>query len=477
MTRSLLGALLAAVAAGPVAAEPAWYRLEADGAHIGYATHETTPRGDGREVVTTQSIVVASTAGFPIPVEDQTVRREDRNGRAVAISSEVQTGSDRMRVTARIDGDVAHIVRQTQLDRHTLSVALPPGVRFDGGEGLLAAWDPKTTPLLTFDDFDLDALGVDRVTIEQAAPAPDDPAGGMAALRKRYENGELRSVVRLSLDARREVVAVTQPLFGATLTSRLSTRSAALADHAPYPAIRGVTTKSAYRISGALARGHIRYRFGFRDGLTFAPPQTPEQRVTAAPDGVVVDICGTCGPGMASDPATLAAARRPTPWLQSDHRRLRRIADPIARLQTSDERKMQMLVEAARPHMTKVEFAGHYSALETLERRTGDCTEAAVLVAALGRAAGIPTKVVNGLVYSRAYYHGVSNAFMPHSWTLAYVDGRWKSYDMSLDGFESTHIALTIGDGDARSITASGRLAGLLLWNGMTAVRTPDEPE
>ena len=116
------------------------------------------------------------------------------------------------------------------------------------------------------------------------------------------------------------------------------------------------------------------------------------------------------------------------------------------------------------------------SALETISRRAGDCTEAAVLLAAFGRAAGIPTRVVSGLVYSRERYHGVSNAFMPHSWALAYVDGRWRSFDLALDAFDSTHIALTVGDGDARSIAAASQLASLLRWQQMTEVRTRPAP-
>ena len=94
-----------------------------------------------------------------------------------------------------------------------------------------------------------------------------------------------------------------------------------------------------------------------------------------------------------------------------------------------------------------------------------------MLLAALGRAAGIPTKVANGVVYSRQRYHGVSNAFMPHSWTLAYVDGAWRSFDLALDNFDATHIALTIGDGDARSVQAASQLAGLLRWAQMSEVR------
>lgn len=132
-----------------------------------------------------------------------------------------------------------------------------------------------------------------------------------------------------------------------------------------------------------------------------------------------------------------------------------------------------MMISRGTGLMPRIDFSGHFSALDTIERGAGDCTESAVLLAALARAAGIPALVVNGLVYSREQYHGVSNAFMPHSWTLAYVDGAWRSYDMALGEFDATHIALTIGDGSARSVGAASQIASLLEWISMAEVRPP----
>jgi hypothetical protein len=192
---------------------------------------------------------------------------------------------------------------------------------------------------------------------------------------------------------------------------------------------------------------------------------------STAPNEVVVDICATCGPGLRDDEALRARATRPGRWLQSDHPRIRAIGEPYGRMTLSDTVKMERLAIRARQLMPRVEFGGHYSALDAMVRRAGDCTEAAVLLAALGRAARIPTLVVSGLVYSRESYHRVGNVFMPHSWVLAYVDGGWRSFDSALDRFDATHIALTIGDGDARSIAAANQLASLLLWQGMTEVR------
>jgi hypothetical protein len=54
---------------------------------------------------------------------------------------------------------------------------------------------------------------------------------------------------------------------------------------------------------------------------------------------------------------------------------------------------------------------------------------------------------------------------------VAYVDGHWKSFDLALERFDSSHIALTIGDGDARSIMAASQLASLLGWEAMVEVR------
>jgi transglutaminase-like putative cysteine protease len=390
----------------------------------------------------------------------------------ISISETSQTGRSSTRTEARIEASQAHIVRETPSERRSATVALPQGVRFDVGAALLRSWDPIAAPRLEFDNFSIDAMDVERIVIEAAPGSAPDAQGRITALRKRYEGSELRAVARIVLGADRGLVEVVQPMFGATMRIRPTDRATATAPRAPYRLLPNVMTRSPFRISPSAAQGHIRYRFAFREGIEFSLPQTGEQRVAAEAGGATVDICSNCGPGRPADAAALEEALRPAPWLQSDHPRLRALALPVARMQISDARKMELLLQRARPYLARIDFTGHYSALETLSRRAGDCTEAAVLLAALGRAAGIPTRVVNGLIYSRERYHGVSNAFMPHSWTLAWVDGQWKSFDLAFDAFDSTHIALTVGDGDPRSVAAAGQLASLLRWESMAEIRT-----
>ena len=477
-----LTALIGAAQAGEPNAK--WYSILTEGGLlVGHASHEVVPTSDGTQIVDTQEIDVQDEGAAPtipspgaadhsVNLSWRTVQTEDRSGRTVSINSVSKVGRTEQHSFAEIADGAADITRQTVAETRKVYVQLPPGVRFDSGEGLLPNWNPATTPRLEFQDFDIDAMTVERVTIEVVPGAARDPQGRIAALRKRYEGTELRAITRLLVDANGNIVEVYQPMFGSSLTIRLSDRNTALYSHFALRALVNAMTKSPFRISQSAIDGHIRYRFSFRDGIEFALPQTGEQRVAVEPGIVTVDICEACGPGLSGDEADLVSARKATAWLQSDNSRLKAIADPVAKLSVSDTRKMELLLQKAKPYLGAVDFTGHYSALETLSRHAADCTDAAVLLAALGRAAGIPTRVASGLVYSKPSYHGVSNVFMPHTWTLAFVDGKWKSFDLALDEFDATHIALTIGDGDERSVLAAGQLAGLLHWENMAEIRT-----
>lgn len=466
----LAAAPLLAGADAPPRATETWYRIvAADGAPVGHARSESRRGPDGGETVSEQQILVDN-GEANIRISERKVVREDRSGRPVSISEYSVVGRSWSRLDARVGPDKAEIVRSTPTDRRSSNVALPAGVRFDSGLGLMRGWDRAAVPRLEFDNLNVAAMTVEHVVIEPD-PGAQGPDGGFSVIRRRYEDGELRAVGRMTLGPDGRVRSMTQPMMGTSVTIVVSDRETALKPHSAYRLLQSAMVKSHFRISPEAMRGRIRYRFAYRDGLAFPFPQTAEQRAAPWADGIAVDVCTDCGPGLSADKAALDAALRPTAWLQSDHPRLRAIARPIARMSTSGSRKMALLAAKARPYLDKIDFAGHFSALETLDRRSGDCTEAAVLLAALGRSAGIPTRVASGLVYSRERYHGVAHTFMPHSWTLAYVDGRWRSFDLALDTFDSTHIALTIGDGDSRSVLAAGQLASLLEWKEMSEIR------
>ncbi len=85
------------------------------------------------------------------------------------------------------------------------------------------------------------------------------------------------------------------------------------------------------------------------------------------------------------------------------------------------------------------------SASEAVRTRSGDCTEHAVLLAALLRTQGIPSRVVVGLVWCERFA-GASDVFGWHLWTQALIAGRWIDLDATLPAggsvFHPGHVAL-----------------------------------
>ena len=74
---------------------------------------------------------------------------------------------------------------------------------------------------------------------------------------------------------------------------------------------------------------------------------------------------------------------------------------------------------------------GFATASEVAKNKKGDCTEHAVLLAALGRVLGIPSRVVTGLVYADEF-EDKKDVLVYHMWTQFYIDHEWVNLDAAL---------------------------------------------
>ena len=83
------------------------------------------------------------------------------------------------------------------------------------------------------------------------------------------------------------------------------------------------------------------------------------------------------------------------------------------------------------------------TAADVAETVAGDCTEHAVLLAAVCRARGIPTRVAIGLVYSAR-----DQGFAFHMWNEVWVEHRWVPLDATLGrgGIGAAHLKLAHSD-------------------------------
>ena len=130
----------------------------------------------------------------------------------------------------------------------------------------------------------------------------------------------------------------------------------------------------------------------------------------------------------------------------------------LARQAVGDERNpvvaAHKIERFVRAYITRKDLnVGFGSAEETAKSREGDCTEHAVLCAAIGRAAGLPTRCVVGFGYippgeqAPTIAKGVdrnTGTFGFHMWAEALIGpDQWVPMDAALDGFDVGHIAIT----------------------------------
>ncbi|OGV97507.1 MAG: hypothetical protein A3I04_07560 [Nitrospinae bacterium RIFCSPLOWO2_02_FULL_39_110] len=82
-----------------------------------------------------------------------------------------------------------------------------------------------------------------------------------------------------------------------------------------------------------------------------------------------------------------------------------------------------------------------FSAVDALKSKEGECQSHSNLFAAIARAAGIPTKIISGIVYSEDY-----KGFLYHAWVEVYV-GKWIALDPTFgeEEVDAAHVKLVEG--------------------------------
>lgn len=164
------------------------------------------------------------------------------------------------------------------------------------------------------------------------------------------------------------------------------------------------------------------------------------------------------------DPPALRQILRDSLPVPSDDARIRTLAREIGGERTDPSQQIDALMTWMRANVRK-EAADAVSALDVLRTRSAECQGHAFLFAALARALGIPTRVVNGVVYSSQ--HG---GFLYHAWNESWIGDGWVSVDTTLDQrpADATHIKLVYGENAADLVALAG-------WVGKMQIRVRDQ--
>ncbi|HPR54933.1 MAG TPA: transglutaminase-like domain-containing protein [Deltaproteobacteria bacterium] len=122
--------------------------------------------------------------------------------------------------------------------------------------------------------------------------------------------------------------------------------------------------------------------------------------------------------------------------------RIRGLAAAVAQATDDPQTRIRAILSWIDGHIEK-EAADVFSALDVLDKGRAECQGHALLYAALARAAGIPTRVVNGIVYS-----GEHQGFLYHTWAESCIGGAWTAVDPTFaqEAADATHIKIVEGD-------------------------------
>ena len=128
---------------------------------------------------------------------------------------------------------------------------------------------------------------------------------------------------------------------------------------------------------------------------------------------------------------------------------LRDISDMARRIAgdaTTDDERIARLLAWMDANIAK-EAVDAFTAEDVLRARKGECQGHSYLFAAFARSLGMPTRIVNGIVYSEE--HG---GFLYHTWNEAWVAGRgWQPVDATFGQAhaDATHVKLVEGEAGA----------------------------
>jgi Transglutaminase-like superfamily len=252
--------------------------------------------------------------------------------------------------------------------------------------------------------------------------------------------------VKMWVDSQGQVLKSEQDLLGGFVTFR-TTQEGAKAPAGPiqFDMIKNTVIKAASKIPTPERTRSVKYRLTLREGdLSEVIPHDPRQALQPSPtkNSGILEVRSVGLVDGSPGPAEVDAQYvKPNALVTSRDSLVRSLAQRVTRGVVDPwqkaERINHFVFESIKDKNFEVAFA---AASDVARNLSGDCTEHAVLAAAMHRAAGIPSRVVTGLVYV-----DLLGGFGFHMWNEVYINQRWIALDPTWDQstVDAVHIKLS----------------------------------
>jgi hypothetical protein len=281
-------------------------------------------------------------------------------------------------------------------------------------------------PVILGDGASRPLLRVDQITVMDGKARPEFDA-------------------RLWVDPDGQVLKTEQDLLGGIVMYRTTEQGATSAGGPiQLDLILAAAIKSARRIPDPERTRHVKYRIALTNGSA-AQVFPADARQAIAPEGdagaAILEVKSQGpGDGPRGPEQVDAEYREPNALVTSDDPRVRSLTKQATKGAVDDWAKAVNINHWVYQKVDRKNFRVAFAAANEVARNfSGDCTEHAVLAAAMCRAARIPSRVAIGLVYVDK-----NDGFGYHMWNEVYINNRWVALDPSWDQstVDATHIKL-----------------------------------
>ncbi len=437
-----------------------WLIMEMGGHRVGYLHSELSRTGD---TIYTNNLMSMSLKRMnsPVTITQLQSAKETLDGKPLEFSSQMDASMQKLTVSGYIEEGKVHVTSKQFGNPTTATYDYPNGAVMTWGtylkqhregfksgtsydvtvyEPSMAADVPVTMTIKIGDKetIDLDGKTVEAIKTSQVMKLPAMPT----ALETTAWIDDEGTVLRTLL-----------PMMGLETVMTRTTKAKALAEFSPPEFFMPTTIAANKKIDRRKAQ-QIEYVLRIKNGKDELPPipTTGMQEPTRQNDGSVKLVVSRIN----HDALTKIPANYDTkkyadylganPMINADDAEVKKMAIKAKGTATTP----YAIADNLRRYVSEVIDdknldVGFASASEVCRNKQGDCSEHGVLLAALGRACGIPSRVVVGVVYVPVF-GGSENIFGFHMWTQFLIGDQWVDFDAAQNETDCnpTHIAFSV---------------------------------
>ena len=450
-----------------------YYAVLMEGQKIGHAANV---RSTDSGIVTTTEILsmVIGRGAISIPVSTTETSIETSDGKPIGFEyAEDLGGMGGKKITGRLN-------EQGRLDITTLDLGIeqkrvidwPTGAVMAEGLRLLEL-DKGLTEGVTYQArlFSPALLSAVDADVRIGPTTNIDLFGRVLPLTEVGVSMNMQGMIFTStsyVDSELQAQKTVMPMMGMNLELIACDKAFALSDNDIVDFLEKLLIPSPVELKDLGSTESITYHLAPAGGKNLSIPSTDNQTVQMTKDGkVLVTVrpasvpSGSKLPYRGKDEEVLDALK-PARYLQTGDKKIVSLANKAVGNTKNTAEAVRKIENFVSEYITEKNLSvGYASAAEVAANRQGDCTEHAVLTAAMCRAAGIGARVVSGIVYI-ADFAGRKNVFGGHAWVEAYVGGKWIGLDATRtpNGFGPGHITMAMGNGDPADFFAMANMLG-----------------